>query len=204
MLKTAGIRKFFSGPESFTPDTNTLLGEVPEIKNFFVCCGLNSIGIGSGGGVGKVTAEWLINGHINEDIFSYDIKRFQKFHSGLGFIKNRITETLGDLYGMHWPFKQHKTSRNQKLTPYHEDMKKAGACFGVTGGYERPMWYATDGQKPEYEYSYNYQNWYPAVEYETKNTRENVGLFDLTAFSKYDLKGKNVHFELQKLMYCQY
>ncbi len=199
ILETAGIRKFFSGPESFTPDTNTLLGEVPEIKNFFVCCGLNSIGIGSGGGVGKVTAEWLINGHINEDIFSYDIKRFQKFHSKLGFIKERITETLGDLYGMHWPFKQHKTSRDQKLTPYHEEMKKAGACFGVTGGYERPMWYATNGQKPEYKYSYNYQNWYPAVEYETKNTRENVGLFDLTAFSKYDLKGKNVHFELQKL-----
>ncbi len=199
VLETAGIRKFFSGPESFTPDTNTLLGEVPEIKNFFVCCGLNSIGIGSGGGVGKVTAEWLINGHINEDIFSYDIKRFQKFHSGLGFIKERITETLGDLYGMHWPFKQHKTSRDQKLTPYHDEMKKAGACFGVTGGYERPMWYALNGQKSEYEYSYNYQNWYPAVEYETKNTRENVGLFDLTAFSKYDLKGKNVHFELQKL-----
>ncbi|MDA9752517.1 FAD-dependent oxidoreductase [Candidatus Pelagibacter sp.] len=199
VLETAGIRKFFSGPESFTPDTNTLLGEVPEIKNFFVCCGLNSIGIGSGGGVGKVTAEWLINGHINEDIFSYDIKRFQKFHSKLGFIKERITETLGDLYGMHWPFKQHKTSRDQKLTPYHDEMKKAGACFGVTGGYERPMWYATNGQKPEYEYSYNYQNWYPAVEHETKNTRENVGLFDLTAFSKYDLKGNNVHFELQKL-----
>ncbi len=199
VLETAGIRKFFSGPESFTPDTNTLLGEVPEIKNFFVCCGLNSIGIGSGGGVGKVTAEWLINGHINEDIFSYDIKRFQKFHSELGFIKERITETLGDLYGMHWPYKQHKTSRNKKLTPYHQEMKKAGACFGVTGGYERPMWYALNGQKSEYEYSYNYQNWYPAVEYETKNTRENVGLFDLTAFSKYDLKGKNVHFELQKL-----
>ena len=199
VLETAGIRKFFSGPESFTPDTNTLLGEVPEIKNFFVCCGLNSIGIGSGGGVGKVTAEWLINGHINEDIFSYDIKRFQKFHSELGFIKERITETLGDLYGMHWPFKQHKTSRDQKLTPYHDDMKKAGACFGVSAGYERPMWYATNGQKPEYEYSYNYQNWYPAVEYETKNTRKNVGLFDLTAFAKYDLIGKNVHFELQKL-----
>ncbi len=199
VLETAGIRKFFSGPESFTPDTNTLLGEVPEIKNFFVCCGLNSIGIGSGGGVGKVTAEWLINGHINEDIFSYDIKRFQNFHSELGFIKERITETLGDLYGMHWPFKQHKTSRNQKITPYHDEMRKAGACFGVTGGYERPMWFATNGQKPEYQYSYNYQNWYPAVEYETKNTRKNVGLYDLTAFSKYNLKGKNVHFELQKL-----
>ena len=199
ILETVGIRKFFSGPESFTPDTNTLIGEVPEIKNFFVCCGLNSIGIGSGGGVGKVAAEWLINGHINEDIFCYDIKRFQKFHSDLGFIKNRITETLGDLYGMHWPFKQHKTSRNQKLTPYHNEMKEAGACFGVSGGYERPMWYAINGQKSEYEYSYNYQNWYPAVEFETKNTRENVGLYDLTAFSKYDLIGNNVHNELQRL-----
>ena len=199
ILEKAGIRKFFAGPESFTPDTNTLLGEVPGLKNLFACCGLNSIGIGSGGGVGKVTAEWMMNGHINEDLFIYDIKRFQKFHSDIKFIKERITETLGDLYGMHWPYKQHKTSRNQKLLPYHEELKSAGACFGVSSGYERPMWFATNGEKPEFEYSYNYQNWYPSVEYETKNTRENVGLFDLTAFSKYELKGENSHIELQKI-----
>jgi len=199
LLENAGIRKFFSGPESFTPDTNTLLGEVPEIKNFFVCCGFNSIGIGSGGGAGKVTAEWMINGHINEDLFIYDIKRFQKFHSKLKFITERITETLGDLYGMHWPYKQHKTSRNQKLFPYHEELKKAGACFGVSSGYERPLWFALNNEKPEFKYSYNYQNWYPAVEFETKNARKNVGLFDLTAFSKYDLKGQKTHSELQKI-----
>ena len=199
LLENAGIRKFFSGPESFTPDTNTLLGEVPEIKNFFVCCGFNSIGIGSGGGAGKVTAEWMMNGHINEDLFIYDIKRFQKFHSEINFIKERITETLGDLYGMHWPYKQHKTSRNQKLFPYHEELKKAGACFGQSSGYERPMWFARNNEKPEFKYSYNYQNWYPSVEFETKNARKNVGLFDLTAFSKYDLKGKKTHSELQKI-----
>ncbi|MDC0435940.1 FAD-dependent oxidoreductase [Candidatus Pelagibacter sp.] len=199
ILETAGIRKFFSGPESFTPDTNSLLGEVPEIKNFFVCCGLNSIGIGSGGGVGKATAEWMMTGHINEDIFNYDIKRFQKFHSQLDFIKNRITETLGDLYGMHWPFKQHKTSRNIKVTPYHEELKKAGACFGVAGGYERPMWFALKGNKTEYEYSYNYQNWYPSTKYETTNTVKNVGLFDLTSFSKYEIKSKKAHQELQRI-----
>ena len=199
ILEKAGIRKFFAGPESFTPDTNTLLGEVPGLKNLFVCCGLNSIGIGSGGGVGKVTAEWLINGHINEELFIYDIKRFQNFHSNVDFIKERITETLGDLYGMHWPYKQHKTSRNQKLFPYHEELKKAGACFGESAGYERPMWFAINNEKPEFKYSYNYQNWYPSVEFETKNTRENVGLFDLTAFSKYDLKGNNTHIELQRI-----
>jgi glycine cleavage system aminomethyltransferase T/glycine/D-amino acid oxidase-like deaminating enzyme len=199
VLETVGIRKFFSGPESFTPDTNTLLGEVPEVKNFFVCCGLNSIGIGSGGGVGKVTAEWMMTGHINEDIFSYDIKRFQKFHSELGFIKKRITETLGDLYGMHWPFKQHKTSRNIKIVPHHENLKKSGACFGVSGGYERPMWFAINGNKPEYEYSYGFQNWYPSAEFETKNTKNNVGLFDLTPFSKFELKSESAHDELQKI-----
>ena len=147
ILEKIGIRKFFAGPESFTPDTNTLLGEVPEVKNFFVCCGLNSIGIASAGGVGKLTAEWIINGHINEDIFNYDIKRFQKFHSEIKFIKERITETLGDLYGMHWPFKQHKTSRNVKKLPYHELLKDSGACFGVSGGYERPMWFSINGSK---------------------------------------------------------
>ncbi len=199
ILEKAGIRKFFAGPESFTPDTNTLLGEIPEIENLFVCCGLNSIGIGSGGGVGKATAEWMMTGHIDEDLFIYDIKRFQKFHSKIDFIKERITETLGDLYGMHWPYKQHKTSRNQKILPYHDELKKAGACFGVSNGYERPMWFALNGEKPEFEYSYNYQNWYPAVKFETKNARENVGLFDLTAFSKYDLKGQDVHSELQKI-----
>ena len=199
ILEKAGIRKFFAGPESFTPDTNTLLGEIPEIENLFVCCGLNSIGIGSGGGVGKATAEWMMTGHIDEDLFIYDIKRFQKFHSNIDFIKERITETLGDLYGMHWPYKQHKTSRNQKILPYHDELKKAGACFGVSNGYERPMWFALNGEKPEFEYSYNYQNWYPAVKFETKNARENVGLFDLTAFSKYDLKGQDVHSELQKI-----
>ena len=199
ILEKAGIRKFFAGPESFTPDTNTLLGEVPGLRNLFACCGLNSIGIGSGGGVGKVTAEWIMNGHINEDLFIYDIKRFQNFHSEVKFITERITETLGDLYGMHWPFKQHKTSRNQKLVPYHEELKKAGACFGVSGGYERPMWFAKNGEKAEYEYSYNYQNWYPSAEFETKNARENIGLFELTPFAKYDLKGETVHEELQKI-----
>ena len=95
----------------------------------------------------------------------------------------RVTETLGDLYGMHWPYKQHNTSRNQRLLPYHEELKKEGACFGVSGEYERPMWYAKSNEKAEYKYSFDYQNWYPAVEFETKNTITNLGLFELSPFS---------------------
>jgi 4-methylaminobutanoate oxidase (formaldehyde-forming) len=199
ILEKTGIRKFFAGPESFTPDTNYLLGEVPEIRNFYVCCGFNSIGIASAGGAGRVTAEWMMNGNINEDLFNADIRRFEKFHSSKKFIMERVTETLGDLYGMHWPYKQHKTSRNQKLLPYHEELKRAGACFGAVAGYERPMWFAINGTEAKYEYSYNYQNWYPSVEYETINVRKNVGLFDLTPFSKFELKGPKAHSELQRI-----
>jgi glycine/D-amino acid oxidase-like deaminating enzyme len=199
ILENAGIRKFFSGPESFTPDTQYLLGETPEVSNLFTCCGFNSIGIASSGGAGRVTAEWMINGYMNEDLYSLDIKRFQKFHSSKKFIMNRVTETLGDLYGMHWPYKQHKTSRDQRLLPYHEELKKAGACFGQSGEYERPMWYALDKIKPNYKYSFNYQNWYPSVEHECKNTIENVGLFELSPFSKYEIKGEKAYEELQRL-----
>ena len=199
ILENAGIRKFFSGPESFTPDTQYLLGETPEVSNLFTCCGFNSIGIASSGGAGRVTAEWMINGYMNEDLYSLDIKRFQKFHSSKKFIMNRVTETLGDLYDMHWPYKQHKTSRDQRLLPYHEELKKAGACFGQSGEYERPMWYALNDNKAEYEYSFNYQNWYPSVEYECKNTIENVGLFELSPFSKYEIRGEKAYEELQRL-----
>jgi 4-methylaminobutanoate oxidase (formaldehyde-forming) len=129
ILENAGIRKFFSGPESFTPDTQYLLGETPEVSNLFTCCGFNSIGIASSGGAGRVTAEWMINGYMNEDLYSLDIKRFQKFHSSKKFIMNRVTETLGDLYDMHWPYKQHKTSRDQRLLPYHEELKKSWSVF---------------------------------------------------------------------------
>ena len=100
---------------------------------------------------------------------------------------------------MHWPFKQHKTSRNIKTLPYHDNLKSFGACFGVSAGYERPMWFALDGEKSEYEYSYNYQNWYPSAEYETNNTIKNVGLFDLTPFSKFEIKSDKAHQELQRI-----
>ena len=199
MLEKTGIRKFFNGPESFTPDTNYLLGETPEVKNFFVCSGFNSIGIASAGGAGKITAEWMINDGIDEDIFKLDISRFEKFHSETKFIIDRVTETLGNQYAMHWPYKQLNTSRNQKILPYHDHLKNKGACFGEVAGFERPMWYALNGKKPEYDYSYGYQNWYESAKYETINSRKNVGFFDLSTFAKFELEGEEAFSSLQQM-----
>jgi glycine cleavage system aminomethyltransferase T/glycine/D-amino acid oxidase-like deaminating enzyme len=197
LIKDLKIEKYFSGPESFTPDSNFLLGETEEIKNFYVCCGFNSIGIGSSGGAGKAVAEWMMKGHTNQDLFSLDVKRFEKFNSSLKFIKERVTETLGNLFKIHWPYKQFKTSRNIKLLPYHRELKKLGACFGQMAGYERPMWFSK--KKPIYKYSYGYQNWYQSAKRECVNTRKNLGFFDLTPFVKFNLSGKYAHEQLQYL-----
>ena len=199
MLEKTGIRKFFNGPESFTPDTNYLLGETPEVKNFFVCCGFNSIGIASAGGAGKVTAEWMVNGEVTEDVFKLDISRFEKFHSETKFITERVTETLGNQYAMHWPYKQLKTSRDQKLFPYHDHLKNKGACFGEVAGFERPMWYSLEGAKPEYKYSYGYQNWYESAKFETIKARKDVALFDLSTFAKFEIEGIEAISSLQYL-----
>ena len=197
-LKRLKIEKYFSGPESFTPDSNFLLGETEGIKNFYVCCGFNSIGIGSAGGAGKTIAEWMLNGYTQHDLFSLDIKRFERFNSSLKFIQNRTTETLGNLFKMHWPYKQLETSRNVKLLPYHNKLKQMGACFGQIAGYERPMWFSKK-QTPKYRYSYGYQNWYEASKRECFNTRENVSFFDLSPFVKFDISGRYAHEELQRL-----
>jgi 4-methylaminobutanoate oxidase (formaldehyde-forming) len=197
-IKNLMIEKYFSGPESFTPDSNFLLGETEEIKNFYVCCGFNSIGIGSSGGAGKAIAEWMIKGHADQDLFSLDVKRFEKFNSSLKFIKERTTETLGNLFKMHWPYKQLETSRNIKLLPYHKELKQQGACFGQMAGYERPMWFSKK-QKPIYKYSYGNQNWYQSAKNECVNTRKNLGFFDLTPFVKFDLSGQHAHEQLQHL-----
>ncbi len=197
-IKDLKIEKYFSGPESFTPDSNFLLGETEEIKNFYVCCGFNSIGIGSSGGAGQAVAEWMIKGHTSQDLLNLDVKRFEKFNSSLKFIKERTTETLGNLFKMHWPYKQLETSRNIKLLPYHKELKKLGACFGQMAGYERPMWFSKSKQ-PFYKYSFGNQNWYHSVKKECVNTRENLGFFDLTPFVKFDLSGKHAHEQLQFL-----
>ncbi len=198
-LETVGIRKFFNGPESFTPDSNYLLGETPEIKNFFVCCGFNSIGIVSAGGAGKVTAEWMINDGLSDDVFSLDISRFEKFHSDTNFIIERAAESLGNQYAMHWPYKQKKTSRNIKKFSYHDELKEKGACFGQVAAFESPLWYALNGEKPEFSYSFGYQNWYKSAEHETKKTREDVGFFELTPFAKFEIEGNKTHSSLQYL-----
>ena len=191
LLESAGIQTFFNGPESFTPDDKYHIGEAPELKNCFIAAGLNSIGIQSAGGIGKVMAEWMRDGHPPIDLAEVDVRRSMPFQGNKNYLHDRVTEGLGLLYSMHWPFYQYKTARDARKTPFYDRMKAAGACFGEASGWERPNWYAPEGVKAEYEYTYKRQNWFDYSGEEHKAVRENVGLLDLSAFAKFLLQGRD-------------
>jgi glycine cleavage system aminomethyltransferase T/glycine/D-amino acid oxidase-like deaminating enzyme len=196
-LEQTGIRTFFNGPESFTPDNLHLLGPTPEVDNFFVACGLNSKGIGASGGVGKLMADWIIDGHPSGDIWECDVRRHHPVQREQAYIEARIPEALGHTYAMHWPFYQYKTARNRIQSPLHQVLKEQGACFGEVAGYERPNWFAQGGAKAEYNYSYKRQNWFEFYAGEHSAIRESVGIYDISSFGKFEVSGPDAEKALQ-------
>ncbi len=199
MLADVGWRSFFCGPESFTPDDQFHMGEAPELKGFYVGCGLNSIGIQSSGGLGRALAEWMEKGHAPMDLWVHDIRRMFPFQSTQHYIENRVTETLGLLYDNHYPFKQKETSRDVRHSPLHERMQAHNACFGEAAGWERPNWFAPEGVEPRYEYSFGKQNWFEYNAAEHQAAREKVVMFDQSSFSKYLVQGRDACTVLQRI-----
>ena len=189
VLAETGVQTFFCGPESFTPDDRYLLGEAPELRNFYVACGFNSIGIGSSGGAGKMLAEWIVNGHPSMDLWEVDVRRMQPFQGNARYLKERVVEGLGLLYDMHWPFRQFVTARGIRKSPLHDRLAAHWACFGEAAGWERPNWYAPQGVEPRYEYSWERQNWFGYSAEEHRAVRERVGLIDQSSFGKILVSG---------------
>lgn len=198
-LAETGIRKFFNGPESFTPDQRYLLGEAPNLKGFFVAAGFNSIGIQSGGGVGMALAHWIVEGHPPMDMWDVELSRVQPYQNRLSFLTERISEAQGLTYAMHWPFRQFETARNLRHTALYSRLKEAGACFGEVAGWERPNWFASPGQEAKYEYSFGRQNWFANAAAEVKATREAVGLYEQSTMAKFLVQGPDALHEMQRI-----
>ena len=190
-LLETGIRLLFCGPESFTPDHNYLMGEAPNLKNFFVAAGFNSLGILSGGGVGQVMADWIVNGHPTMDVWSVNLRRAHRWQDNDAFLRDRIRESLGIGYQDHWPFRQWTTARGVKKSVLHDRLAAAGACFGESAGWERPNWYAESDQRPRYEYSWGRQNWFANNAAEHRAVREQVGFFEQSSFAKLLVQGRD-------------
>lgn len=191
LLARAGIRLFFNGPESFTPDDRYLLGEAPELRRLFVAAGFNSIGIQSAGGAGKVLADWIVDGHPPMDLWDVDIRRAMSFQRNAKYLRDRTVESLGLLYAMHWPHRQPETARGVRRSPLHDRLAAAGACFGEAAGWERANWFAPPGAAPRYEYAYGRQNWFGHAAAEHRAAREGVALFDQSSFAKFVVEGRD-------------
>ena len=188
-LERAGVKEVINGPESFTPDGNFILGEAPERRGFYVGAGFNAFGIASSGGAGKMLAEWIVGGEPPMDLWAVDIRRFGRPHLSIDWVRKRTLELYGKHYTLAWPHEEHEAGRPNRVSPLYAALKAQGACFGEKLGWERPNWFARNGETPRDVYSYGRQNWFEAVGEEHRAVRERVGLFDQSSFAKFLMVG---------------
>jgi len=185
--ETTGVKKFFCGPESFTPDLAPIVGEAPELKNFFVCAGLNSIGIITGGGLGRVMAHWLIHGRPDVDIGYMDIKRLHTYQANPEYRRLRTVESLGMVYQCHYPTRSMMTARGAKKSPFYERLAARGAYFRDVSGWEGADWYGN----PDNALTFGKPSWFKEWAAEHKAAREGVILMDMSFMSKFLVEGRD-------------
>ncbi|WP_418161616.1 GcvT family protein [Benzoatithermus flavus] len=190
-LERAGIKRMINGPESFTPDGNFILGEAPEVRNFFVGCGFNAFGIASAGGAGMALAEWVARGEPPFDLWPVDIRRFGRNHLDEGWVRARTLEAYAKHYTLAWPGEEHRSGRPLRRSPLYDRLRAQGAVFGEKLGWERPNWFARPGEEAADRYSFARPNWFEAVGREHAACRERVALFDQSSFAKFLVVGRD-------------
>jgi glycine cleavage system aminomethyltransferase T/glycine/D-amino acid oxidase-like deaminating enzyme len=198
-FETSGVKAMVNGPESFTPDGNLILGEAPEVRNYFVAAGFNSAGIANGGGAGKLLAEWIVAGEAPMDLFEVDIRRFGPYAAAADWLRARTVETLGLHYAMRWPRQELESGRPLLKSPLYERLEARGACFGSKMGWERPNWFAPAGQQPAMRYTLERPDWLDAVIDEQRAVRNAAGVFDQTSFGKLAVRGRDALAVLERL-----
>jgi 4-methylaminobutanoate oxidase (formaldehyde-forming) len=197
-LETAKIKMLLNGPESFTPDGNFILGEAPEVKNYFVCAGFNSAGIANSGGAGRLMAEWIVGGQASVDLWDVDVRRFAPFTGNRKALAERTAETLGLHYAMRWPRQELQTVRPLRCSPLYDLLAAKGAEFGSKNGWERANYFRPLGAAPAQD-TLGTPDWLPWVQAEQAATRDAVALYDQSSFSKIWVQGPDALALLQYL-----
>jgi len=190
--KEIGIKMFFCGPESFTADLSAIIGEAPELKNYFVTAGLNSVGIIMGPGLGRMMAHWIMNGKPDVDITGFNIDRLHTYQNNPEYRRHRTVESLGMVYQCHYPYKSMKTARGAKKSAVYDRLKDQGAYFKDVSGWEGADWFAPKGQEAKIDnHSWGKEVWFASWEAEHKAARENVILMDMSFMSKFMVQGRD-------------
>jgi len=198
-LEHTGISRFMNGPESFTPDDLPCLGEAPGLPNCFIAAGLNSEGFEISPGISRALAHWIINGAPDMDLVDYEVARFHPFQVNRNYLQARAAESLGGIFEMPWPFREHETARPARKSHLHDRLAASGACFGEAAGWERPMWFAPAGVEPKNRYSFSRPNWYAHTAAECRAARNGVVIMDISSFGKTMVQGRDACAYLQWL-----
>ncbi len=198
-LSETGVKKFYNGPESFTPDNQFVLGQTPEVRNLFVAAGFNSVGIASAGGAGRALAEWIVAGEPQSDLTAVDVRRFAGFAANAQWLRDRVGEVLGLHYAIAWPNREFTTARPFRRSPVHALIRDRNASFGSKMGWERPNFFAPAGAEPVLDYTWGMPGWRSWVDTEQVATRSAVALYDETSFGKLLVRGPDAEAVLQWL-----
>jgi heterotetrameric sarcosine oxidase gamma subunit len=187
-----GIRTFFCGPESFTPDLRPIVGPAPEVRNYFVAAGLNSIGILTGGGLGRLVAHWIVDGDPGADVTGMHPARLHPYQANPEYRRTRTVESLGMVYQCHYPNKAMQTARNAKLSPLHHHLAEEGAYFKDVSGWEGADWYAGAGNTPDPgKLTWTRPAFWNAWEAEHRACREGAIVMDMSFMSKFRVQGRD-------------
>eukprot|EP01059_Diplonema_ambulator_P024977 TRINITY_DN4180_c1_g2_i1.p1 TRINITY_DN4180_c1_g2~~TRINITY_DN4180_c1_g2_i1.p1 ORF type:complete len:824 (+),score=317.91 TRINITY_DN4180_c1_g2_i1:121-2592(+) len=186
------IKTMLNGPESFTPDNQYILGDAPEVPNFWVAAGMNSSGIASSSGAGWALAKWLVNAQPPFDMSAVDIKRFGAFAGSQQFVRTRSSEVLGMHYKIHYPRLELVKGRPLRTTPLYNQLKEKGGVFGSKFGWERVNWFNTEEKSaPADEYTFGRPAWLDIVNDEYIHTTTNGSVFEVSSFAKFTVAGRD-------------
>ena len=199
VLANDRFEKMVDGPATFTPDTNFIIGEVPEVDQLFVAAGFNGHSLAYAGGAGDVLAQWILADEQPYDLWGVDIRRFSPFQNNRDFLRTRVTETAGLQYRMAWPNYELESARGTRKSPLYDRLNVLGAFHGSKMAIERPTWFLRNGVKPAMDYSFGRQNWWDCLAAEHRAARENVAAWDQSSFTKFILKGPDAARVLDRL-----
>jgi dimethylglycine dehydrogenase len=195
----AGIRTVVNGPDAYTPDGRCLMGWVPGAPDMFVLAGFSIFGIVFAGGAGAYAAEWIVDGQPSDNMWELDVRRFGPYANSTSYLVDRAVEVFEDEYKIHYPDEERPAGRPLKTDPLYDRLLANGGVMGVRFGWERPLWFARDGQDARDEYSFRRGNWFDTVGAECRAVRSAVGVLDQTSFAKLLVSGPDAERFLDQL-----
>jgi len=185
------VTKLINGPEAFTPDNEFCLGE-SEVRGFFVAAGFCAHGLAGAGGIGKVMAEWIVEGEPSLDLWHMDIRRFGPHYRSPAYTLKRTKEVYETYYDIRYPGHEREAGRPLRVSSAYDWHREHGAAFGEKSGWERVNWYETNalaGDESLRPNGWAGMLWSPAIGAEHRAARETAGLFDESSFAKLEVAG---------------